>query len=80
MRGIILLFTDFGYDGTYVGQMKAVPAATAPGVPVIDLMRQRTIRLPPPICLRPWRSKFWRVPFASPSSTPVSGATACRSR
>ncbi len=36
--GMILLFTDFGYDGPYVGQMKAVLAEAAPGVPVIDLM------------------------------------------
>lgn len=35
---MILLFTDFGYDGPYVGQLKTVFAATAPGVPVIDLM------------------------------------------
>ena len=35
---MILLFTDFGYDGPYVGQMKAVLADAAPGIPVIDLM------------------------------------------
>ena len=35
---MILLFTDFGYEGPYVGQMKAVLAAQAPGEVVIDLM------------------------------------------
>lgn len=35
---MILLFTDFGWNGPYVGQMKAVLAEQAPGVPVIDLM------------------------------------------
>jgi S-adenosylmethionine hydrolase len=35
---MILLFTDFGYEGLYVGQMKAVLARDAPNVPVIDLM------------------------------------------
>lgn len=35
---MILLFTDFGLLGPYTGQMKAVLARQAPGVPVIDLM------------------------------------------
>lgn len=35
---MIALFTDFGPAGPYVGQMKAVLARTAPGVPVIDLV------------------------------------------
>jgi len=35
---VIFLFTDFGYEGPYVGQMHAVLAQQAPGVPVIDLM------------------------------------------
>lgn len=34
---MIVLFTDFGLSGPYVGQMKAVLAREAPGVPVIDL-------------------------------------------
>lgn len=34
----ILLFTDFSHAGPYVGQVKAVLAAHAPEVPVIDLM------------------------------------------
>ena len=35
---MILLFTDFGLTGPYVGEMKAVLAHNAPGIPVIDLM------------------------------------------
>ena len=35
---MILLFTDFGTAGPYVGQMRTVLAASAPDVPVIDLM------------------------------------------
>ena len=34
----ILLFTDFGAGDLYVGQVHAVLAAAAPGVPVIDLL------------------------------------------
>ncbi|HUI17606.1 MAG TPA: SAM-dependent chlorinase/fluorinase [Alphaproteobacteria bacterium] len=35
---MIVLFTDFGPGGPYVGQMKAVLLRTAPGVPLVDLM------------------------------------------
>lgn len=35
---MILLYTDFGWSGPYVGQMKAVLASEAPGQPVVDLM------------------------------------------
>ena len=35
---MIVLFTDFGPGGPYLGQMKAVLAQAAPGVPVIELM------------------------------------------
>lgn len=34
---MIALFTDFGLEGPYVGQMKAALHRAAPGVPVIDL-------------------------------------------
>ena len=34
---MIVLFTDFGLIGPYTGQVKAVLAREAPGVPVIDL-------------------------------------------
>ncbi len=35
---MIVLFTDFGLEGPYVGQMKALLRRQAPDVPVIDLM------------------------------------------
>lgn len=35
---MIILFTDFGWAGPYVGEMKAVLAQALPGVSVIDLM------------------------------------------
>ena len=35
---MIAMFTDFGADGPYVGQMKMAIAAVAPDAPVIDLM------------------------------------------
>lgn len=34
---MFVLFTDFGLSGPYTGQMKAVLAREAPGVPIIDL-------------------------------------------
>lgn len=34
----IALYTDFGFDGPYVGQLKSVISRLAPEVPVIDLM------------------------------------------
>ena len=34
---MIVLFTDFGLEGPYVGQVKAVLCQDAPGQPVIDL-------------------------------------------
>lgn len=37
MGSMIVLFTDFGRDGPYIGQMHAVLARQAPGEPVIDL-------------------------------------------
>ena len=37
MAPVIVLFTDFGLSDPYVGQMHAVFAREAPGVPVIDL-------------------------------------------
>jgi len=35
---MIVLFTDYGWSDPYVGQVKAVLAREAPGVPVIDLL------------------------------------------
>lgn len=34
---MIVLFTDFGLEGPYTGQMKAVLLRDAPGVPIVDL-------------------------------------------
>jgi S-adenosylmethionine hydrolase len=34
---MIVLCTDFGLEGPYTGQVKAVLARNAPAVPVIDL-------------------------------------------
>jgi len=45
---MIVLFTDFGVAGPYVGQVKAVLAASAPGVPVIDLMHDAPAFRPQP--------------------------------
>ncbi|MGZ8219583.1 SAM hydrolase/SAM-dependent halogenase family protein [Methylomagnum sp.] len=36
--GLIFLFTDFGAEGPYLGQMEAVLRMNAPGVPVINLV------------------------------------------
>jgi len=36
--GMIVLFTDFGPSGPYLGQVKAVLARDAPGVAVVDLL------------------------------------------
>lgn len=35
---MILLFTDFGLSGPYMGEMRAVLLRAAPAVPVVDLM------------------------------------------
>jgi hypothetical protein len=40
---MIILFTDFGHRGPYVGQMKAVLAQQAPNIPVIDLMHDAPV-------------------------------------
>ena len=35
---MILMFTDFGWNGPYLGQMEVVLRRAAPGVPVVNLM------------------------------------------
>lgn len=45
---MILLYTDFGWHGPYVGQMKAVIAALAPKVAVVDLMHDAPVFAPRP--------------------------------
>ena len=37
---MLVLFTDFGASGPYVGQLKAVLAREAAGVPIIDLLHE----------------------------------------
>jgi S-adenosyl-L-methionine hydrolase (adenosine-forming) len=43
---MIVLFTDFGLQGPYTGQMKAVLYKLAPGIPVIDLFANAPVGNP----------------------------------
>ena len=43
---MIVLFTDFGLEGPYTGQMKAVLHQMAPGIPVIDLFADAPVGNP----------------------------------
>jgi S-adenosylmethionine hydrolase len=43
---MIVLFTDFGLEGPYVGQMRAVLHRLAPGIPVVDLFADAPIGRP----------------------------------
>ena len=45
---MIFVFTDFGVEGPYVGQMRAVLHRVAPGVPVVDLMADAPAFAPEP--------------------------------
>lgn len=45
---MIVLFTDFGWQGPYVGQMKTVLACEAPAVRVVDLMHDAPAYAPRP--------------------------------
>jgi S-adenosylmethionine hydrolase len=45
---MIVLFTDFGLEGPYTGQVKAVLHQTAPGVPVIELFADAPAGRPKP--------------------------------
>jgi S-adenosyl-L-methionine hydrolase (adenosine-forming) len=45
---MIVLFTDFGLEGPYTGQVKAVLCQTAPRVPVIDLFADLPAGKPKP--------------------------------
>jgi len=55
---MLVLFTDFGLEGPYVGQMKAVLHQGAPGVPVVDLMHDA------PAC-EPRRAAYLLAAYAS---------------
>lgn len=43
---MLVLYTDFGWSGPYVGQMKTVLIRGAPGVPIIDLMHDAPVWRP----------------------------------
>jgi S-adenosyl-L-methionine hydrolase (adenosine-forming) len=45
---MIVLFTDFGLEGPYTGQVKAVLYRTAPGVPIVDLFADAPVGRPKP--------------------------------
>jgi hypothetical protein len=45
---MIVLFTDFGLSGPYIGQLKAVLCRDAPGVPIIDLFADAPRTTPRP--------------------------------
>jgi S-adenosylmethionine hydrolase len=46
MMAMIVLFTDFGLQGPYTGQMKAVLHRMAPGIPLIDLFADAPVGNP----------------------------------
>jgi S-adenosylmethionine hydrolase len=48
MTSMIVLFTDFGLEGPYSGQVKTVLYRTAPGGPVIDLFADAPAGKPKP--------------------------------
>ena len=48
MDPMIVLFTDFGLEGPYTGQVKTVLYRTAPGVPVVDLFADAPVAKPKP--------------------------------
>jgi S-adenosylmethionine hydrolase len=58
MLAMIVLFTDFGLEGPYTGQVKAVLYRTAPGTPVIDLFAD----LPPG---KPMPAAYLLAPYAT---------------
>lgn len=43
---MLVLFTDFGWRGPYLGQMKAVLLRQAPGVAIVDLMHDAPVWRP----------------------------------
>jgi S-adenosyl-L-methionine hydrolase (adenosine-forming) len=45
-NNMIVVFTDFGLEGPYTGQMKAVLHQTAPSIPVIDLFADAPVGNP----------------------------------
>lgn len=46
VENLIVLFTDFGLQGPYTGQMKGVLYQMAPGMPAIDLFADAPVGNP----------------------------------
>lgn len=67
---MIVLYTDFGLAGPYVGEMKAVLAQAAPGVPVIDLMHDAPAHEPRP-------AAYLLASLADPSRFPSGTVFVC---
>jgi hypothetical protein len=61
---MIVVFTDFGLAGPYVGQMKAVLHREAPGVPVVDLFADAPT-------FDPKRSAYILAAYATEFAPPV---------
>lgn len=51
-NNVIVLFTDFGLQGPYTGQMKAVLHQMAPGIPAIDLFADAPVGNPKASAIR----------------------------
>src|SRR6476619_4322475 len=80
MAPIIVLFTDFGLEGPYTGQVKTVLHRIAPGVPVIDLFADLPPAKPQPAAylLAAYGTWFSAGPIFPASSTPAWAARAGR--
>ena len=82
MAAIIVLFTDFGLEGPYTGQVKTVLHRIAPGVPVIDLFADLPAGKTPAGSLSACR--LWRMVSTgyghSRSRRPRGGRGACGGR
>jgi len=61
---MIVLFTDFGLEGPYTGQVKAVLYRTAPGVPVVELFADAPARRPKPAAYLLAAYAIWFPPGA----------------
>ena len=73
---MIVLFTDFGLHGPYVGQMRAVLHQMAPGIPVIDLFADAPVGncRASAYLLAAYAAGFRRAPSFSAWSIPASAA------
>jgi S-adenosylmethionine hydrolase len=59
---MITLFTDFGLEGPYTGQVKSVLYQTAPGVPVVDLFADLPAGKPKPAAYLLAAYSVWFAP------------------